>query len=130
MLDKHPTHHSAGNIVAVVGRSGAGKSTLIKLLAGLSLPGSGQIRVGERLLMPRRLVIIVSPERGWSLRMSHYLATMCRNICIFAARQQRRGGGDRGATGGTRAETVQHLPARFRTVMLRRGSVTPGPSVS
>lgn len=39
-----------GTVVAVVGRSGAGKSTLIKLLAGLYSPGSGQIRVGERLI--------------------------------------------------------------------------------
>lgn len=34
----------AGQFVAVVGRSGCGKSTLLRLLAGLELPGGGQLR--------------------------------------------------------------------------------------
>ncbi|MGS9097278.1 ATP-binding cassette domain-containing protein, partial [Salmonella enterica subsp. enterica serovar Infantis] len=50
VLDNLSLTSPPGTVVAVVGRSGAGNSTLIKLLAGLYSPGSGQIRVGERLL--------------------------------------------------------------------------------
>ncbi|MEJ2578662.1 MAG: ATP-binding cassette domain-containing protein, partial [Kineosporiaceae bacterium] len=33
-----------GDVVGVVGANGAGKSTLLRLLAGLAVPGSGQVR--------------------------------------------------------------------------------------
>ena len=36
-----------GEIVAIVGRSGSGKSTMLNLLAGLDLPDSGTIWVGD-----------------------------------------------------------------------------------
>ncbi len=36
-----------GEFVAMVGRSGTGKSTLLNLLAGLDLPTSGEIWIGE-----------------------------------------------------------------------------------
>ncbi len=38
-----------GDSVAIVGRNGAGKSTLLSLIAGLSWPDSGTIRVDDRL---------------------------------------------------------------------------------
>jgi ABC-type polysaccharide/polyol phosphate transport system ATPase subunit len=38
-----------GESVAIVGRNGAGKSTLLNLIAGLSLPDSGNIKVNGRL---------------------------------------------------------------------------------
>ncbi|MGK7351118.1 ATP-binding cassette domain-containing protein, partial [Salmonella enterica] len=50
VLDKLSLTIPPGTVVSVVGRSGAGKSTLIKMLAGLYSPGSGQFRVGERLI--------------------------------------------------------------------------------
>ena len=36
-----------GEIVAIVGRSGSGKSTMLNLLAGLDMPDSGSIWVGD-----------------------------------------------------------------------------------
>jgi ABC-type nitrate/sulfonate/bicarbonate transport system ATPase subunit len=36
----------AGELVSIVGPSGCGKSTLLRLIAGLDLPSSGELRVG------------------------------------------------------------------------------------
>ena len=38
---------SAGEFVAMVGRSGSGKSTLLNLIAGLDLPTSGDVYIGD-----------------------------------------------------------------------------------
>jgi ABC-type bacteriocin/lantibiotic exporter with double-glycine peptidase domain len=35
-----------GQVIALIGKSGCGKSTLAKLLAGLYVPDSGNIRIG------------------------------------------------------------------------------------
>jgi len=39
---------AAGEIVCLVGPSGCGKSTTLRLVAGLDVPDSGSIRIGER----------------------------------------------------------------------------------
>lgn len=41
---------SSGESVAVMGTSGCGKSTLLGLLAGLAIPSTGTIRIGEVIL--------------------------------------------------------------------------------
>ena len=47
VLDEVVAAFADGEIVAIVGRSGSGKSTLLNLLAGLDLPDSGSIWIGE-----------------------------------------------------------------------------------
>lgn len=40
----------AGEFVSVVGPSGCGKSTLLRLIAGLDLPSSGELRIGAEVI--------------------------------------------------------------------------------
>jgi len=41
---------AAGSRTAIVGPSGSGKTTLLRIIAGFEVPGSGQIRLGDRQL--------------------------------------------------------------------------------
>lgn len=42
-----------GEVHALMGENGAGKSTLVKILAGLHLPGAGEVRAGGRSVVLR-----------------------------------------------------------------------------
>jgi putative ABC transport system ATP-binding protein len=50
ILDQVSLQVSHGERIAIIGASGAGKSTLLGLLAGLDLPTSGQVWLGDREL--------------------------------------------------------------------------------
>src|SRR5262245_60702173 len=57
-LDKISFSIAAGELVSLVGPSGCGKSTLLRLIAGLDVPDSGELLVGnEKIVGP-------SAERG------------------------------------------------------------------
>lgn len=47
LLDSFSLTIPGGKVVALIGKSGCGKSTLAKLLAGLYVPQSGNVRVGQ-----------------------------------------------------------------------------------
>ena len=49
-LDDFNLDIKPGEMVVLLGGSGCGKSTLLRLLAGLSVPASGEIRFGDRLV--------------------------------------------------------------------------------
>ena len=59
ILDRFTLHIEPGRIVALLGPSGCGKSTLLRLLAGLSVPVSGEIRFGDH---PFRIMKGVTEE--------------------------------------------------------------------
>jgi molybdate transport system ATP-binding protein len=48
-----------GELLAIVGQSGAGKTSVLRMLAGLSKPASGKIRVGDELWFDSDLGICV-----------------------------------------------------------------------
>ncbi|PZO74107.1 MAG: ABC transporter ATP-binding protein [Mesorhizobium amorphae] len=50
----------AGEALAVVGRNGAGKSTLLRLLNGLLTPQAGDVQVGGRTILDRKVDAIAS----------------------------------------------------------------------
>jgi NitT/TauT family transport system ATP-binding protein len=57
-LDSIDLHVDQGELVCIVGASGCGKSTLLNLVGGLDTPTSGEIRVGDDL------VVGPGPDRG------------------------------------------------------------------
>jgi 1H-pyrrole-2-carbonyl-[peptidyl-carrier protein] chlorinase len=75
-VDRVSLSIAAREMVALIGQSGCGKSTLLRLIAGLDLPTSGEVRVGTELITRP------SAERGLMFQ-SHNLfpwLTVRRNI--------------------------------------------------
>ncbi len=50
---------ASGESVAIIGESGCGKSTLLHMLAGLTLPSAGQVRIGGRTVQ--------RPDAAWNM---------------------------------------------------------------
>jgi ABC-type nitrate/sulfonate/bicarbonate transport system ATPase subunit/flavin-dependent dehydrogenase len=75
-LDHVSMSVAAGEMVAVVGQSGCGKSTILRLIAGLDLPTSGELRVGSELIKSP------SAERGMMFQNANLFPwlTVRRNI--------------------------------------------------
>lgn len=64
VLDDVSLEIGDGSFVTILGTSGCGKSTLLNMIAGLSVPDAGQIRVDDRLVEapgPDRVVVFQQP---------------------------------------------------------------------
>jgi putative ABC transport system ATP-binding protein len=74
----------AGTIYAVVGPSGSGKSTLLSMLAGLDLPGEGDVILGEDNL--KNLDLDKYRREGVSIIFQAFcllpLLTVRENVCL------------------------------------------------
>jgi 1H-pyrrole-2-carbonyl-[peptidyl-carrier protein] chlorinase len=49
-VDRVSLSVAAGEMVSLIGQSGCGKSTILRMIAGLDLPTSGEVRVGNELI--------------------------------------------------------------------------------
>lgn len=61
-----------GEVLSIVGESGSGKSTLARMLAGLDLPSSGEIRLDGKLVGGRR----VAPRGRLQMVFQHPLGSL------------------------------------------------------
>ena len=57
----------AGKFTVLLGPSGCGKSTLLRIIAGLEMPSSGEVRVGDRLVND-----VPPSERGCAMVFQNY----------------------------------------------------------
>ena len=63
----------AGEVVALLGPSGSGKTTLLRAIAGLEIPHSGSIAIGDRVFFDAaRGVELPAEERGLGLVFQSY----------------------------------------------------------
>lgn len=71
---------AAGEVVAVLGENGAGKSTLMKILAGVQMPDSGEIRLDGEVVQIR------SVEEGLArgIALIHQELNLATNLSIGA----------------------------------------------
>lgn len=79
-LDDVTATFSGGRVSAIVGRSGSGKSTLIRVLSALEKPDSGQVTIGDemivglgsrdRMAVRKNLVSMVFQDHGLIAEMS------------------------------------------------------------
>jgi iron(III) transport system ATP-binding protein len=52
-----------GGIVTLLGPSGCGKTTALRCLAGMEVPDSGTIKIGDRIIVDKTLGILVPPYK-------------------------------------------------------------------
>jgi len=67
-------HISKGSIYGLIGKNGAGKSTLLKIIAGLSMPSSGNVSLIPKDKMG---VLIESPALYQNLNAYENLKLKC-----------------------------------------------------
>ncbi len=82
VLDDVMTNIRIGEFVAIVGRSGSGKSTLLNLIAGLDIPTSGDIWIGETCITrldDRRRTLFRRKHIGFVFQFYNLIPTLTVN---------------------------------------------------
>ena len=82
VLDGIDVAFAAGRLTVVIGPNGAGKSTLLDVAAGLLVPASGTVRLGDvpldalarRDLAGRRAYLPQSPRVDWAISVERVVA--------------------------------------------------------
>ncbi len=109
----------AGSLVALLGPSGCGKSTTLRLIAGLDIPTSGRILIGDR-----DVTQMAPAKRGISMVFQSYALfphlTVAENI-IFGLRVRKVARGER----DERLSKVAHLLG-LQTLLSRKPSQLSG----
>lgn len=77
-LDNVDLDLRAGEIHALLGENGAGKSTLIKILGGIHLPDSGQVRIAGKMTQIRS----VADANHHGIRIIHQELSLVPNLSI------------------------------------------------
>jgi ATP-binding cassette subfamily C protein len=114
-----------GNVIAIIGKSGCGKSTLAKVIAGLYVPQSGNVRVGNYNLgdlamdcLRRQIVLVPQDAHFWSRSILENFQVgnpyLSFDQVVEACRQT-------GADG-----FIRRLPERYQTVLGEFGSNLSG----
>src|SRR5580692_1463875 len=67
-----------GTCHALIGENGAGKSTLGKILAGVHTADSGEIRLGDRAILPANPLA----ARELGIAMVHQELAFCPNLSV------------------------------------------------
>ena len=96
VLDHVSVAVEAGKMLALLGPSGCGKTTLLRTIAGLEVPDSGSVTVGDRLVSGGPGSAVVPPEQrrvgmvfqDWAL-FPHL--TVAKNVAYGLPRSQRGG---------------------------------------
>lgn len=55
---------AAGEVLSVLGHSGSGKTTLLRVIAGLTRPDRGSVRVGDRIVSLDGAIAVPPEDRG------------------------------------------------------------------
>jgi ABC-2 type transport system ATP-binding protein len=103
---------ASGEIHALLGPNGAGKTTLVRVLAGLVLPSSGDVRIAgfdpgaDAAVLRRQVGLVPSGDRSFYLRISGL-----ENLVFFARLH-----------GLSHREAVRRAHQRLRSVGLERAA--------
>jgi ribose transport system ATP-binding protein len=91
-IDRVDLQLAKGEVLAVIGENGAGKSTLMKILAGVQMPGSGQILLDGKPVS----IDSVRTALGLGISLIHQELNLSGNLDvganIFLGREPRRFG--------------------------------------
>jgi ATP-binding cassette subfamily B protein len=124
-LDNIDLEVAAGSLVAIVGASGSGKSTLLAILAGLHVPGAGEVGVdgvvcSDANLAERRRRVIMVPQ------FPYFFCSSIRDNLLMAAPDADAAAIRRAAQLACIADDIEALPMAYETLLAEGGNSLSG----